>query len=105
MITEDFLIECKTKKEESTQITVKKEWIEKANEQAYQMRKQYAILALSFGDDKDYYLMEPQLFEYLYQKAKALDKVWELMNTPGLRCEGLEDALCEAIQDSGLYLE
>ena len=105
VITEDFLIECKTKKEESTQITVKKEWIEKANEQAYQMRKQYAILALSFGDDKDYYLMEPQLFEYLYQKAKALDKVWELMNTPGLRCEGLEDALCEAIQDSGLYLE
>ena len=105
VITEDFFIECKTKVKPSSQITVKKEWLEKAREQAYQMRKPDYILALSFGDTKDYYMITPQLFHELYDKAKALDKVWEVMNTPGLIGEGLEDAIVDVIQDWGLYLE
>ena len=105
VITEDFFIECKTKVKPSSQITVKREWIEKAREQAYQMRKPYFILALSFGDTSDYYLMEPQLLEELYEKAKALDGVWEALNTKGLTGEGLVDAIVERVQDRGLYLD
>ena len=105
VITEDFFIECKTKKEESTQITVKKEWLEKAREQAYQMRKPDYILALSFGDVKDYYMVTPQLFHDLYEKAKVLDKVWECLNTSGFQGDGLIDEICEAIQEHGLYLD
>ena len=99
VVTQDFLIECKTKMQESTQITVKKEWVDKAREQAYEMRKPYFLLALSFGDTSDYYFMEPMLFEEMYRKAKAMDRVWEALNTDGLRGEGLEDELVEIAQE------
>lgn len=99
VVTQDFLIECKTKMQESTQITVKKEWVDKAREQAYEMRKPYFLLALSFGDTSDYYLMEPMIFEEMYRKAKAMDRVWEALNTDGLRGEGLEDELVEIAQE------
>ena len=104
VVTGDLFIECKTKAKESTQITVKKEWLEKAREQAYQMRKENYVLALSFGDGKDYFMLESGYFEDLYHKAKALDKVWEALNTKGLEGDGLVDQICEAIQDQGLYL-
>ena len=70
VITNDLFIECKTKAKESTQITVKKEWLDKAREQAYQMRKPNYILALSFGDGKDYYMMESSYFEDLYHNQR-----------------------------------
>lgn len=63
---------------ESTQITVKKEWVEKAREQAYQMRKPYYMLALSFGDERDYFLVEPDVLIELYEKAKAYDSLNDL---------------------------
>ena len=103
VITQDFLIECKTKLQEGSQITVKREWIEKAREQAYEMRKPYFMLALSFGDTSDYYLMEPMRLEELYRKAKALDGVWEALNTKGLQGDGLVDEIVEKIQEQGLY--
>lgn len=105
VITEDFFIECKTKVKPSSQITVKKEWLEKAREQAYQMRKPDYILALSFGDATDYYLITPQLFHDLYDRAKTLDKIWDILNIKGLCSEGLVDEIVEAIQDRGLYFE
>ena len=83
--------------QESTQITVKREWVDKAREQAYQMRKPYYMIALSFGDDKDYFLLDQQILEDLYSKAQAMDKVYEAMNTEGLRAEGLEDEISEII--------
>lgn len=46
VITSDLFIEAKTKAVESKSISVKKAWLEKAQEQAYSMRK------------KDYVLME-----------------------------------------------
>lgn len=99
MITDEYFIECKTKMQESTQITVKKEWIEKARDQAYQMRKPYYLLALSFGDGNDYFLSEVDLILELQRKAEAFDKIYEITNTPGIRAEGLEDALSEVLKE------
>ena len=96
VITEDFFIECKTKAKPSSQITVKKEWLEKAREQAYQMRKSDYILALSLGDGRDYYMITPQLFHDLYVKAKALDKVWDtLEDANNLSYEAVFDKIVE----------
>ena len=69
VITSDLFIEAKTKARESKSITVKKEWIQKAKEQMYQMRKDNFALALSFGDGKDYMLIESEYFVELYDAA------------------------------------
>ena len=58
VITSDLFIEAKTKAVESKSISVKKAWLEKAQEQAYSMRKKDYALAISFGDGKDYYVIE-----------------------------------------------
>ena len=55
--TSDLFIEAKTKAKESKSISVKKEWLEKAKEQSYSMRKRDYALAISFGDGKDYYVI------------------------------------------------
>lgn len=69
VITSDLFIEAKTKAVESKSISVKKAWLEKAQEQAYSMRKKDYALAISFGDGKDYYVLEDSLMEDLYKST------------------------------------
>lgn len=69
VITSDLFIEAKTKAVESKSISVKKAWLEKAQEQAYSMRKKDYALAISFGDGKDYYVIEDSLMEDLYKST------------------------------------
>lgn len=77
VVTPDLFIEAKTKVQASKSITVKKEWLEKAQEQAYSMRKRDYALAISFGEDKDYYVIEDRYMEELYKSRKALEDVIE----------------------------
>lgn len=73
VITENLFVEAKTKMEPSKSITVKKEWLEKAKEQSYQMRKEDYAVAISFGEDKDYYIIEESLLiDLLECKAELL---------------------------------
>ena len=53
-------------------ISVKKQWLEKAKEQAYSQRKEDYTVAISFGDGKDYYIIEDSLLEDLYKSREAL---------------------------------
>lgn len=49
-----FLVECKTVTKEQTSFSVKKEWLTKIREQAYEQRKENFALAFRFaptGDD------------------------------------------------------
>lgn len=70
--TENLFIEAKTRMEPSKSIKVNKDWLVKAKEQAYSSRKEDYTVAISFGDGKDYYIIEDSFMEDLYKGREAL---------------------------------
>ena len=71
--TDKFFIEAKTHTKEQTSFVIKKEWIDKMREQAYEQGKEEAVLAFRFSpDDKNdmYVLNEQQFLEYLKYKEE-----------------------------------
>lgn len=86
VVVDKLFIEAKTKMEPSKSISVKKEWLEKAKEQSLAMRKEDYALVISFGDDKDYYVIEDRLMEDLY---RARDALREVLNQFGMVGETL----------------
>ena len=69
--TDNFLIEAKTCTKEQKTFTVKREWIEKNQEEAFAMGKMFSAVAIDFGDGEQYYLINQKLFNKL---VEALDK-------------------------------
>lgn len=70
-VTNDlFLIEAKTHTEVREQFTIKREWIDKNREEAFQMGKHYSALAIDFGDGEQHYLISERLFKYLLDKLR-----------------------------------
>ena len=69
VVVDKLFIEAKTKMNPSQSITVKKGWIDKAKEQSLAMRKEDYAIAVSFGDPKEYYLIEDTLMEDLYKSS------------------------------------
>lgn len=65
VVTDKFLIECKTRIGEQASINVKKEWLLKNEEEAFAMNKDYSAVAISFGDNKNYYIIDEKLFSLL----------------------------------------
>ena len=62
-VTNDlFLLECKTHTELREQFTIKRDWILKNEEEAFQMGKQYSALVLDFGDGEQHYVINEKLF-------------------------------------------
>lgn len=86
VIADKLFIEAKTKMEPSKSITVKREWIEKAKAQAFSTRKEDFTVAISFGEPKDYYIVEDTLFEDLYKSREALRAIIDALG-------GLEDPI------------
>ena len=71
--TDKFFIEAKTPTKEQTSFTIKKEWIDKMREQAYEQGKEESVLAFRFNPDIDndlYILNERQFLEYLKYKEE-----------------------------------
>lgn len=69
--TDKFLIEAKTPTKEQTSFTIKKEWIIKMREQAYEQGKEESVLAFRFDPNIDtdlYVLSQRQFLEYLKYK-------------------------------------
>ena len=69
--TNKFFIEAKTPTKEQTSFTIKKEWIIKMREQAYEQGKEESVLAFRFDPDIDndlYVLSQKQFLEYLKYK-------------------------------------
>lgn len=81
-----LFIEAKTKMVPSQQITVKKAWVDKAKEQSLATRKEDFAIAVSFGDPKEYYLIEDNLMEDLFKSREALRAIVDTLG-------GLEDPL------------
>lgn len=83
VIVDQLFIEAKTKMEPSQQITVKKAWLEKAKEQALSTRKRDYAVAISFGDPKEFYIIEDTLMEELFKSRQVLFDIEAYMATHG----------------------
>ncbi len=83
VIVDQLFIEAKTKMEPSQQITVKKAWIDKAKEQALSTRKRDYAIAISFGDPKEYYIIEDTLMEELFKSRQVLFALESYMDVYG----------------------
>ena len=69
--TNRFLIEAKTCTKPQKTFTVKKEWIEKNQEEAFAMGKPFSAIAIDFGENDNYYIISQSLFNKL---VDTLDK-------------------------------
>ena len=58
VVLDTCLVECKTCMKPKQSFSIKKEWLEKINEQCFAMRKRYPILAFDFGEDENYYILD-----------------------------------------------
>ena len=83
VVVDQLFIEAKTKMVPSQQITVKKVWIDKAKEQALSTRKRDYAIAISFGDPKEYYIIEDTLMEELFKSRQVLYEIEAYMDTYG----------------------
>lgn len=88
VIAGKLFIEVKTKMEPSKSISVKKAWLEKAKAQALSTRKEDYTVAISFGEPKEYYIVEDTLMEDLYKAREALRALIDALG-------GLDEVLVE----------
>lgn len=64
--TEEFLVEAKTPTKEQESFTVKRDWVEKMREQAFEQGKCYSALAFRFDPEGvDYFVIDSSLMKYL----------------------------------------
>lgn len=63
VLTDDWLIECKTSTKAKASFSIKKEWLQKNEEEAFQMGKHNHALCFDFGDDGErYYVVDESTF-------------------------------------------
>ena len=66
VLTEQFLLECKTKMSDSESITIHKSWLEKIKKEALFVGKPYQALLFNFGPNQpNYAIIEETLFQEL----------------------------------------
>ena len=77
--TDQFLIEAKTVTKEQKSFTIKREWLDKNEEERFAMHKDYSALAFNFGDDENYYVISEKLFvkliNYLKEEENENNKI------------------------------
>ena len=81
---DNMLIECKTCVEEKKSFSIKREWLEKNKEEAFEMGKEYSALAFNYGPDtNNYYVIDEKLFKVLIDRIAVA--TWE-------KVEGTQDS-------------
>lgn len=66
VLTDHFLIEAKTPMEDKKSFSIKKDWITKAKEQAFEQGKDNFTLAFRFGPDQEnFYVIDEKTFKML----------------------------------------
>ena len=77
ILTDLFAIECKTVTTEKKSISIKKDWLEKNKEEAFEMGKSYSALAFNFGPDtENYYIVDEKLFKELIDYIEKENEQW-----------------------------
>lgn len=73
--TNTMLLECKTSIKEVKSVSIKKEWLDKLDEEKFAMGKYHSSLAFDFGDGKDYFIINKDLMELLVGHLEDLYNV------------------------------
>lgn len=75
VLTKAFFIEAKTPTKDQTSFSVKKEWIDKMREQAFEQGRYHCALAFRFAPDgEDYFVISSKLMEelvYLLEEGES----------------------------------
>ena len=68
VLTDRFLLECKTKMSDSESITIHKSWLEKIQKEALFAGKPYQALLFNFGpNQRNYAIIDENLFQELLE--------------------------------------
>ena len=68
----NLFIEAKTNATNKKSITVKRDWIDKAREQAFSMGKDYFAIAINFNPDGDtHYIVSEEMMKLLIEKLET----------------------------------
>lgn len=70
VVTDNFLLECKTHTEFRKSFTIQHEWFEKNKEEAFAMHKDYSAIVIDFGDGENHYIIDEKLFLLLLEYLK-----------------------------------
>ena len=71
--SDNILIECKTCKTEKQSFAIKKDWLDKLEEEAFSVNKQYYALAFNYGPDTDnYFILNERNFKHFLDYLKSL---------------------------------
>ena len=71
VLTDQFLLEAKTKTTHSDTITIRKDWFQKNREEAAFMGKHYSALVFNFGPgEENHYIIDEYLFLELLDYLK-----------------------------------
>ena len=63
VVSDDWLIECKTATSEKQSFSIKREWLKKNKEEAFAMGKSYNALCFDYGDNGNrYYVIDEKTF-------------------------------------------
>ena len=65
VIVGNILIECKTTTSPKDSFSVKKDWLRKNKEEAFEMGLNYSILTFDFGSGEDYFVIDKKLMQKL----------------------------------------
>jgi len=74
VLTDQFLLEAKTKTTSSDTITIRKDWFQKNREEMAFMGKPYSALVFNFGPgEENHYIIDEDLFLELLEYLKDKD--------------------------------
>ena len=74
VVTEDWCIECKTATTAKVSMSIKREWLDKINEEAFGMGKQYAAVAFNYGPGTDnHYILDERTFKKVVELLHNAD--------------------------------
>lgn len=68
--TSDWLIEAKTVTKPVEAMSVKREWLKKNAEEAFAMSKRFNAVAIDFGQNDNYYIVDEKTFKRLVEAVK-----------------------------------
>ena len=74
VVTKDWMIECKTQTTEKKSFSIKKDWLEKATEEAFSTDKSHVALAFNFGGEdqsQNFYVICEKDMKYLIDKLES----------------------------------
>ena len=66
VVTDDWLIECKTTMQPKQSFSIKKEWLDKNEREKHQLQKPYSALVFQFKEDgENYFVVNEKTFKIL----------------------------------------